>query len=134
MGFDTAPLLIIGFCLAIVVVASLILLRTQWLIQWLKGTAGLLLIALAVYFSLFSLNLFSYQQLSRDEPLATISFRQQGPQSYVATLAGADGNNVDYQLEEISGRSMHGLSAGKAFLPCSDSSPAISLKIFRGVI
>src|SRR5690606_32111986 len=91
--------LIIGFCLAIVVAGSFILLRTQWFLQWLKGTAGLLLIALAVYFSLYSLNLFSYQQMSREEPLATISFRQLGPQSYVATLAAADGNNVDYQLE-----------------------------------
>lgn len=99
MAFDSAPLLIIGFCLVIVLAGSLVLLRNQWLIQWLKGTAGLLLIALAVYFSLFSLNLFSYQQLSREGPLATISFRQLGPQSYVATLAGADGNNVDYQLE-----------------------------------
>ncbi|MCK5874346.1 MAG: hypothetical protein KAG82_06615 [Alcanivoracaceae bacterium] len=99
MGFDTAPLLIIGFCLAIVVAGSLILLRTQWFLAWLKGSAGLLLIALAVYFSLFSLNLFSYQQLSREQPLATVSFRQLGPQSFVATLAEADGNNVDYQLQ-----------------------------------
>ena len=99
MGFDTAPLLIIGFCLGIVVAGSLILLRTQWFLAWLKGTSGLLLIALAIYFSLFSLNLFSYQQLSREQPLATVSFRQLGAQSFVATLADSDGSNVDYQLE-----------------------------------
>jgi hypothetical protein len=98
MGFDTAPLLIIGFCLLIVIAGSIILLKTEWLLQWLKGTAGLLLIGLAVYFSLFSLNLFSYQQLSREAPLVTVSFRQLGPQSYVATLSQPDGVNVDYQL------------------------------------
>ena len=98
MGFDTAPLLIIGFCLLIVIAGSIILLRTEWLLQWLKGTAGLLLIALAVYFSLFSLNLFSYQQLSRETPLVTVSFRELGPQSYVATLAQQEAGNVDYQL------------------------------------
>ena len=98
MGFDTAPLLIIGFCLLIVIAGSIILLRTEWLLQWLKGTAGLLLIALAVYFSLFSLNLFSYQQLSRETPLLTVSFRELGPQSYVATLAQQEAGNVDYQL------------------------------------
>ena len=38
MGFDTAPLLIIGFCLLIVIAASIILLRTEWLLQWLKPT------------------------------------------------------------------------------------------------
>ncbi|MDF1630389.1 MAG: hypothetical protein P1U78_11380 [Alcanivoracaceae bacterium] len=98
MGFDTAPLLIIGFCLVIVIAGSIVLLRTEWLLQWLRGTAGLLCIALAVYFSLFSLNLFSYKQLSREESLATVSFRELGPQSYAATLAQPDGNNVDYQL------------------------------------
>ena len=98
MGFDTAPLLIIGFCLLIVIAASIILLRTEWLLQWLKGSAGLLLIGLAVYFSLFSLNLFSYQQLSREAPLVTVSFRELGPQSFAATLADPGGENVDYQL------------------------------------
>ncbi|MEE4251932.1 MAG: hypothetical protein V2I38_15205 [Alcanivoracaceae bacterium] len=98
MGFDTAPLLIIAFCLLIVIAGSIILLRTEWLLQWLKGTAGLLLIALAAYFSLFALNLFSYQQLSREAPLVTVSFRELGPQSYVATLAQPGAENVDYQL------------------------------------
>ncbi|MCC1496408.1 hypothetical protein [Alcanivorax sp. 1008] len=98
MGFDTAPLLIISFCLVIVIAGSIVLLRTEWLLQWLRGTAGLLLIGLAVYFSLFSLNLFSYKQLSREEPLVTVSFRELGPQSYAATLAQPGGDNVDYQL------------------------------------
>src|SRR5690606_179188 len=32
-------------------------------------------------------------------PLATISFREQGPQKFVATLSQPDGSNVDYQLQ-----------------------------------
>jgi hypothetical protein len=99
MGFDSAPMLIFGFCLVIVIVGSLILLRTQWLMQWLKGSAGLLLIGLAVYFSLFALNLFSYHQLSRESAMATISFRQLGPQSFVATLSQPGNDSVDYQID-----------------------------------
>ena len=99
MGFDSAPMLIFGFCLIIVIAGSLILLRTQWLMQWLKGSAGLLLIGLAVYFSLFALNLFSYHQLSRDTAMATVSFRQLGPQSYVATLSQPGSDSVDYQID-----------------------------------
>jgi hypothetical protein len=98
MGFDTAPLLIIGFCLVFVVGGALILLRSQWFMQWLKGTAGLTLIVMAAYFSLFALNLFSYHPLSREAPLGTVSFRAQGPQTFVATLTQPDGSSVDYQL------------------------------------
>jgi hypothetical protein len=98
MGFNTAPLLIIGFCLVFVVGGALILLRSQWLIQWLKGSAGLAMIGLAVYFSLFALNLFSYHPLSREAPLGTISFRLLAPQTFVATLSQPDGSSVDYQL------------------------------------
>lgn len=99
MGFDTAPLILIAFCLLIVVAGSIILLRTQWLLQWLKGSAGLLLIVLAVYFSLFSLNLFSYRPLSREVPLVTVSFRTLAPQSYIATLSQSGYDSIDYQLD-----------------------------------
>ncbi|PKM22156.1 MAG: hypothetical protein CVV10_05715 [Gammaproteobacteria bacterium HGW-Gammaproteobacteria-14] len=98
MGFNTVPLLIMVFCLAFVVAGSIVLLRNQWFIQWLKGTGGLLLIGLAVYFSLFAVNLFSYKQLSRDVPVATISFRSTEPQAFIATVSQADAGSTDYKL------------------------------------
>lgn len=98
MGFEIAPLIIFGVCLALVLAGAVILLRSQWLIAWLKGTAGLALIALAVYFSLFALNLFSYHQLTREKPVATVSFKQLGPQQYVATLTQPGGSSGDYEL------------------------------------
>lgn len=99
MGFGSAPLLIFAFCVVIVLAGSLVLLRTRWLRQWLVGTAGLLLIGLSVYFALYALNLFSYQPLSREQPLATISFRMLAPQTYVATVSQPDSASVDYQLQ-----------------------------------
>lgn len=98
MSFDTVPLVIIIICVLLVIGGAVILLRQKWLMQWLKGSAGLLLIALAVYFSLFALNLFSYNELREGSPIATISFRQMAPQQFMATVSEPDGSNVDYPL------------------------------------
>lgn len=76
MSFQAVPLLIFALCAVLVITGVFVLIRQQWLVQWLKGTAGLLFIALAIYFSLFALNLFSYQQLTREAPVATVSFKE----------------------------------------------------------
>ena len=98
MSFETVPLVIIIICVLLVIGGAAILLRQKWLVQWFKGTAGLLLVGLAVYFSLFALNLFSYNELREGSPIATVSFRQMGPQQYMATVSEPDGSNVDYPL------------------------------------
>lgn len=110
MGFEVAPLLILAFCIVLVLAGSLILLRSQWLLAWLKGSAGLLLVALAVWCSLYALNLFSYQALEREQPLATVSIRALGPQKFVATVSDQHGN-TDYPLQgdlwELHARVIH---------------------------
>lgn len=98
MTFESVPLVILGVCLLLVVGGTWVLMRQQWFLQWLKGTAGLVLIGLAVYLSLFALNLFSYHQLTRETPIATVSFREVGPQLYSATIARRDGINTEYEL------------------------------------
>ena len=98
MGFSLVPLTIMAFSLVLLLVGAWVLLRQQWLLQWLKGTGGLLLVALAVYASVFALNLYSFQPLERDRALATVSFREVGPQHFVANISQPDGSSHDYPL------------------------------------
>lgn len=99
MDFEIVPLLIIGFSLVFVAVGAWVLVRQQWFVQWLKGTLGLLLIALAVYFSFFAFNLYSYHELTREEPVATVSFRKIDEREYLATVARPGGEKRDFKLK-----------------------------------
>lgn len=98
MGFNLVPLTIMVFSLILLLTGAWILLRQQWLLPWLKGTGGLLLVGVAVYASLFALNLYSFQPLERDRALATVSFREVEPQEFVANVSQPDGSSYDYPL------------------------------------
>ena len=99
MSFDAVPLILMLVCLLFVVGGAIILIRQTWFIQWMKGTAGLLLIGGAVYLSLFALNLFSYHELREGRPIATVSFRNTAPQTYIATVSQPSGESRDFQLK-----------------------------------
>lgn len=98
MSFQAVPFLILALCLALALVGALILIRQTWFIQWLRGTAGLVLVLAAVYFTLFAVNLFSYHQLTREQPVATVSFKQVSPQVFAATVSQPDGSSAQYEL------------------------------------
>lgn len=98
MSFNIVPLLIIVFSLVFVGLGAWVLLRQTWFMQWLKGTAGLLLVGLAVYLSFTALSLFSYHELKQEEPVATVSFRQIAPQEYMATVSRPEGAARDFRL------------------------------------
>ena len=98
MGFHGVPLVIIVFSLAALGGGAWVLLRQQWLLQWLKGSAGLILVALSVYMAVFAVNLYSFKPLQRDTALATVSFREIGPQHVVASVSQPDGASGDYPL------------------------------------
>jgi len=99
MSFGTVPIVIFVLCTMMALAGMYVLIRNQWVMQWLKGTAGLVLILAAVYFSLFALNLFSYQALTRETPVATVSFREVAPQVFSVTVAQPDGTNTQYELK-----------------------------------
>lgn len=98
MSFQAVPLALFIVCLVLALAGAVILIRQTWFMQWLKGTAGLLLLAVAVYFTLLAVNLLSYHQLTREEPVATVSFKQIAPQSYAATVSQPGGASAQYEL------------------------------------
>lgn len=99
MSFSSVPVVMFVLCAVMGLAGVYVLIRNRWIIQWLKGTAGLLLIGIAVYLSLFALNLFSYHALTREAPVATVSFREVSAQTYSVTVAQPDGTNTQYELK-----------------------------------
>ncbi|MBZ2187978.1 hypothetical protein K8B33_02615 [Alcanivorax sp. JB21] len=98
MSFAGVPIAMILVSLVLLGLGAWVLLRQRWLLQWLKGTAGLAMLVAAVYLSLLALNLYSYDELNPDAPLATVSFRELAPQSFVATVAVPGAESHDYAL------------------------------------
>lgn len=69
-----------------------------WLLQWLRGTAGFLLLGISVYLSLLAGSLFAYQPASAGMPLATVSLVANGPQAWDVTVTEANGTSRVYEL------------------------------------
>jgi hypothetical protein len=98
MSFSAVPMLIIAFAVLFVLAGAWILLKQKWFMAWLKGMSGLLLIAFAVYISLFAFNLMSYHAMTSETPVATVSFRKVGSQEFAATVSEPDGHSTNFSL------------------------------------
>lgn len=99
MAFNLVPLVLVIVSLVLLATGGFILYRMQWFLQWLKGTAGLVLIALAVYGSVFALSMYTFNELVPDRATATLSFRAAGPQRFVASVTPYGGSGRDLTLQ-----------------------------------
>jgi hypothetical protein len=82
--------LVIGMAiiaLVLLAVAVRLLLRRGWLLGWLRGTTGLLMVGGALFALLLANDLRSYRELpASGETLLTVSFQQAAEQSYDVTI------------------------------------------------
>ena len=67
-------------------IAARILLAPRWLLAWLRGTAGLLVLALALLAGVVAYDLRSYDVQVQDRPVLTLTFAADGPQRYRVNL------------------------------------------------
>ncbi|MGK9063913.1 hypothetical protein [Stutzerimonas chloritidismutans] len=70
------------FALVTVLVALRLLLGGNWLLGWLRGTFGLLVLGLGALIGLIAWDARTYQPLEPDKPLATLTFQGEGEQRY----------------------------------------------------
>lgn len=66
------------------------LVRKGWMLSWMRGMFGLLLLGVSILLALVAVDLLSYQQLVREKPIGTISFVKIAPKTYTATLLLVD--------------------------------------------
>lgn len=69
-------------------VAARILFNRQWFLSWLRGTCGLAFLALAALIGVLTYDLSSYRPIPEGKPLATLSFKADGPFYRVSLLEG----------------------------------------------
>ncbi|MDK2778937.1 MAG: cation/multidrug efflux pump [Pseudomonadota bacterium] len=69
-----------------------------WFVQWLKGSAGFILLALTVVAVFMLVDIWSYRQLLKEEPLATVSVYQLDDQAFDLTLVDGDNNEHRYKI------------------------------------
>jgi hypothetical protein len=69
-------------------VAARILFSRQWFLGWLRGTCGLGFLALAGFIGVLAYDLYSYAPIAEGKPLATLSFKADGPLYRVSLLEG----------------------------------------------
>ncbi len=132
MSFEWVPLVIIAIGLVLLGVGGWVLMSRQWFAQWLTGSAGMLLVAMAAYLGFLAVNLYQYEELSPGKPLATLSFRETGPQEYIATLGYRDGSTRDYPLKGDLWHMDVRILQWRGFFALLGSRPGFQLEELRG--
>lgn len=89
---------IILLALFIVLAAGRILLKGRWVMGWVRGMSGLILVGAAVLLALAALDFYSYKQISKEETIATLGFAEKGPQHYRVSLVDDSGIEEFYEL------------------------------------
>lgn len=84
-------------CLALMAMAVFWWQR-DWFVQWLKGSAGFALLALAIFLFFSLWDIWSYQSLNKESPLVTVSIYEMGPQEFDLTLADNQGKEQRFRI------------------------------------
>ena len=66
--------------------------RSGWFGQWLRGTAGFILLAASVWLAFVGWDLMTYRSVMKERPLATVSIYKMDEQEYDLTLVDSEGN------------------------------------------
>lgn len=82
-----------------VVVALFLWARKGWFRQWLRGTAGMVLIAGAIWLGLVVWDLASYRSAIQERPLATVSIYEIEPQVFDLTLVDSEGEEERFVVK-----------------------------------
>lgn len=88
-------LIVLGVLTALL--AARLLFRSGWVLAWIRGTVGLILMVVAVGFALGAVDFFSYKVIIAEKNLATLDFAMIEKQKYNAKMVTEDG--VVHQFE-----------------------------------
>lgn len=100
MFFNIIAGIIIFLSLLVLYGALRMLVRRGWILAWMRGMLGIVLLVVSALFVLVALDLLSYQQMMRDKSIGTISFVKTGEQAYTAhVLLAGDTKEQSYELK-----------------------------------
>lgn len=98
MAYHILTIICLVFAALSVLFALKTLFHRHWIVGWLRGTTGMLLIMLAIGSAVVALDISSYSQLEREQPIASLSFRKISQQKYLATIVEPNGKEREYTI------------------------------------
>lgn len=98
MLYGIIATLITAIGLGMVYFSFRVLATKTWLLGWLRGMWGLLLVGIGITLGLSAFDLFSYRQIVSEQSVATISFERLGPKQYNAIVVASNGDESRYEL------------------------------------
>nr|WP_010132274.1 hypothetical protein [Microbulbifer agarilyticus] len=86
------------FALLLVFWGGKVLLRGNWLLGFLRGSVGLLLLGGALLIVLLALDVYSYRNLGDEHSVGTVSFERMGKQHFLVKFSDEDGISQEFEL------------------------------------
>ena len=115
MAYTLLAGLIIVIAFVVVLLAGRLLFKGSWVLGWLRGMCGMVLVAVSVLLALSAFDFYSYKQLSKEQTVASISFTKLEDQHYQVSLVDSSGLEQVYAYRQ-------GHSHSQSFRP---SQPAL---------
>ncbi|MBB5210669.1 cation/multidrug efflux pump [Microbulbifer hydrolyticus] len=75
-----------------------VLLKGNWLLGFVRGTVGLVLLAGALMIVLLALDVYSYRNLAQEHSVGTVSFERLDNQHFMVKFADEDGISQEFEL------------------------------------
>ena len=82
----------------LLVSSAYFLVRRNWFIRWVQGSAGLILLLISLGCFFAALSFYSFQSLTQEQTLAELEFRQLNEQYFHVTLTRANGVVSELEL------------------------------------
>ncbi|MCV6613333.1 MAG: cation/multidrug efflux pump [Cellvibrionaceae bacterium] len=91
--------IVIGLiALALVYAALRMVLRRGWLLGFIRGCAGILVLTGALVVSLMAYDIYSYREIHKPQSIGVVSLRQLGNQRYIVMLLDENGRERQFEL------------------------------------
>ena len=98
MAYTLLAGLIIVIAFVVVLLAGRLLFKGSWVLGWLRGMCGMVLVVASVLLALSAFDFYSYKQLSKEQTVASISFTKLEDQRYQVSLVDSSGLEQVYEL------------------------------------
>jgi hypothetical protein len=96
-------ILILSIALIILALLTLLaslkaLLASGWLLKWLRGSGGIILLLFAVTATLIGYELLTFLKADEGQVIATLTFDKMGEQDFEAELVNSEGKRKNYRI------------------------------------
>jgi hypothetical protein len=99
MAYSIVAMMCLVLAALSVVLAIRVLAKPSWILGWLRGNVGGLLLIISLFGALLAWDLSSYEQLNKEQTVAHLSFTQESDQLFLVTVTEPDGRERKFRLK-----------------------------------